>query len=130
MSTKRKRARDIKLSDKHGLNPSLNVCPFCGKDKEIILFGKLKGDAEAPKRVIANYEPCDKCKAKMQLGVTVIEVTTEYHAMEPITHNPTDAWMTGRWCVLKTESAKRLFGEVPNNIVLLEKEAYTKLKGE
>jgi hypothetical protein len=123
--------KNIKLSDKHGLNPSINVCPFCGKDKEILLFGRLKGDAKAPQRVISNYEPCDECKAKMQHGVTVIEVTTEYRDMEPITCNPVPAWMTGRWFVIAVRLAIALFGVQPeNNIVLLEKEAYSKLRGD
>lgn len=128
---RRSRKRDIRLSDKHGLNPSINVCPFCGKDKELILFGKLKDDAKAPQRVVADYEPCDECKAKMQQGVTIIEVTTEPHDMEPITRTPVDGWMTGRWCVISVKSAIALFGIQPeNNIVLLEKEAYSKLKGD
>lgn len=42
-------SNSIRLSPKHGLNPSISVCFFCGEDKnEIILPGKLEGDAEAP----------------------------------------------------------------------------------
>lgn len=32
----------IKLSPNHGLNPSIIICPICGKDVSIALFGRLK----------------------------------------------------------------------------------------
>lgn len=95
-----------KISEKHGLNPSINVCFFCGEDKELVLFGKLKGDAKAPTRVMANYEPCDKCKEKMRRGVTVIEVTKKPSDALPITQGH---WPTGRWCVVQPFAAKALF---------------------
>ena len=65
----------IKISEKHGVNPSTDCCFFCGEPKDIILFGRLKNDAQAPSRVITNYEPCDKCKEKMAQGVTLIEAS-------------------------------------------------------
>lgn len=39
----------IKLSPKHGVNPSILHCICCGKDYGIAMLGKLKGDKEAPK---------------------------------------------------------------------------------
>lgn len=50
----------IILSKKHGVNPSINCCVYCGKDLDIILFGQLKNDEEAPKKVCAG-EICDNC---------------------------------------------------------------------
>lgn len=55
--------KSIKLSEKHGVNPSMLCCPVCGKEYGIALLGKLKGDVEAPMRIIGN-ELCDDCKMK------------------------------------------------------------------
>ena len=53
----------IRLSDKHGVNPTMGVCMWCGEPTgEIALLGKLKGDVEAPRYSTLSYEPCDKCK--------------------------------------------------------------------
>ena len=54
----------ITISKKHGVNPSINTCFWCGGDKNIILFGKLPNDAEAPRNVCMDYQPCDKCKSQ------------------------------------------------------------------
>ena len=65
---------DISVSKKHGLNPSMPVCFLCGETKnEIVLFGKLKDDAEAPKYCVVDYEPCDKCKEKYKNDAVFIE---------------------------------------------------------
>lgn len=49
----------IRLSKKHGLNPSMMICPLCGKNLGIALFGHLKGDEQAPMQVYG--EPCEDC---------------------------------------------------------------------
>ena len=77
----------IRLSQKHGVNPSLDTCFFCGEPKGIALFGKLKGDAEAPRSVLLNYEPCEKCKAVMAQGTTVISVSITNNGNIPIQDN-------------------------------------------
>lgn len=64
----------IRVSEKHGVNPSIEVCYLCGEDKGLILFGRMKGDEQAPHRVCINKEPCDKCKDYMKQGVILIEV--------------------------------------------------------
>lgn len=69
-------SRSIRLSEKHGVNPSLINCFFCGESKGIALMGRLKGDAEAPRSCVMDYEPCDKCKAMFDQGVLLIGVTT------------------------------------------------------
>lgn len=53
----------VTLSPKHGLNASLLLCPCCGKDTGLALLGRLKDDAEAPRRLI-DRSPCDKCRAE------------------------------------------------------------------
>ena len=65
-------SKGITLSPKHGLNPSIVICPVCKKDTSIALFGRLKGDAEAPKTV--EGELCDDCKKKY---ITIVEVESE-----------------------------------------------------
>jgi len=96
-------SKDIKLSPKHGLNPCIPICFWCGEEKnEIALLGMLKGDQEAPMQAVLNLEPCPKCKQKMDLGITIIEGTST-----PIYKNIPKyqgAYPTGRWAVVKKES--------------------------
>lgn len=56
-------SKNIILSEKHGVNPSITVCPICGKEIGIALLGKLKGDEEAPRYI--QRDICDECKAKV-----------------------------------------------------------------
>lgn len=57
----------LRLSKKHGLNPSIGVCPICLKDnQEILLLGKLPGDVEAPMRALSNI--CNECKSQIEKG--------------------------------------------------------------
>lgn len=101
-------SKSIKLSPKHGLNPCIPVCFFCGEEKkEIALFGhigdKRKGeDYEAPMKAVLDFEPCEKCREQFSRGVLLIEVTTtpEYIGM-PIAEN---AYPTGRYVVVKPEA--------------------------
>lgn len=63
----------ILLSPKHGLNPSMCCCQFCGKEYGVALLGRLKNDEEAPRRVA--HGVCDDCtKVLDQKGLLVIEV--------------------------------------------------------
>ena len=63
----------IKLSSKHGVNPSILHCACCGKEYGVAMFGKLKGDAEAPKDVYQGL--CADCEAVVkQGGAMIIEV--------------------------------------------------------
>ena len=97
-------SKSIKLSPQHGLNPTIPVCFFCGKDKnEIVLLGKInREDDEAPMKMIVDFEPCEECKKKFAEGVLLIEVTQspEYIGM-PIAEN---AYPTGRYVVVKPEA--------------------------
>lgn len=69
-------ARDrIILSPRHGVNPSLSLCFYCGREKnELVLPGRLPGDAEAPRRAVWNMEPCAECAEHMGRGVIMIQV--------------------------------------------------------
>ena len=104
----------LKLSPKHGLNPTISVCFWCGEEKgEIALLGRIgdarKGeDIEANMHTVIDYEPCPACLTKMGSGFTVFEATT----------SPNDAtsvpiqkgiYPTGRFVVIKPEAAHRIF---------------------
>lgn len=86
----------IRLSENHGVNPSLGLCFWCGEeDGTLLLLGRLPNDAEAPRKVCASYEPCDKCTAGMAQGITLMEATQD---------GP-----TGRYVVLKEQAILQIF---------------------
>ena len=100
-------SRSIKISEKHGVNPTIPLCFWCGREKnEIALLGKLPKDAEAPMHVILDYEPCDECEANMALGVTCIEVSPEpvHGNLPPLS----GMYPTGNWIVVRTEAIERM----------------------
>lgn len=93
----------VRLSEKHGVNPCIEVCFFCNEEKNsIILFGMLKGDVEAPRKAVINDEPCDKCKGYMEQGIILISVDEKLSKDDM--QNP---YRTGEWCVVKEEFLKR-----------------------
>ena len=53
----------IRVCEIHGVNPSFTFCPFCGLETGIALLGKLKGDKEAPRKIIGDL--CDDCISKL-----------------------------------------------------------------
>ena len=101
----------IRVSEKHGLNPTMCNCFFCGEVKHIALMGRLKGDVEAPMSCVMDYEPCDKCKEQMSQGVTLIEVSER----QPSDNRPAlsaqnnqKVYPLGGWCVIKPEAFSRM----------------------
>lgn len=56
-------SKNIILSEKHGVNPSITVCPICGKAESVALLGHIKGDEEAPRYIQGDI--CDECKARV-----------------------------------------------------------------
>lgn len=94
----------IRVSDKHGVNPSVEKCFVCGKDKGVIMFGKLPGDVEAPpSMVLPSKEPCDECLDYMGKGIILISVDME--KSEGDMQNP---WRTGGWLVITEEGFDRI----------------------
>ena len=101
----------IRLSEKHGVNPTLCQCFFCGEVKHIALMGKLKGDVEAPHQCVMDYEPCDKCKEQMSLGVTLIEVSDRQPSdgRPPLkAENNVEVYPLGRFAVVKAEAFSQM----------------------
>ena len=69
-------SKSIRLSENHGVNPTIPVCFWCGKEKnEIALLGRLKGDMEAPRNALLDYQPCEECKKKWAKAIMLIGVT-------------------------------------------------------
>lgn len=102
------------LSPKHGVNPTLGVCFFCGKETgEIALLGKLPNDKEAPKYCVMSYEPCQKCKEHLKQGVMIISVT-------PYENTPNQP------PIVKTDAGELLY-PVPGEWVVVKDEAITKM---
>lgn len=97
--------KGIRLSEQHGVNPSVEQCFTCMKDVGVLLFGKMKGDTEAPTRVCLghNSEPCDECKGHMEQGIILISVDEEK------TEDMQNPWRTGGWVVVKEDFIKRVF---------------------
>lgn len=78
-------ANNLKLSKKHGVNPSLQVCTICGHDDGIAMFGYITGDKEAPRRTLSP-EPCKKCKADIEnykkQGFVIFVINDEFENEE------------------------------------------------
>lgn len=111
--------KGITLSEKHGINPSITHCECCGKETGIALFGRLKGDQEAPRDVYAGL--CDDCeKVIKQGGVLVIEVRDGEKGPDP--------YRTGR-IVGCTKDFKERF-EIESNIVYMEESMFSQLFSE
>lgn len=65
----------IKISPKHGLNPTIPICFWCGEQKnEIALLGQVGGrkDIEVPMSTVLDYEPCEHCKEQWEQGFAII----------------------------------------------------------
>lgn len=102
-------SKGITLSKKYGVNPSVQVCPICGRDTgKLVLFGDNYRDkdgkkAEAPRQIAMPGEHCDRCQAVLdQGGYFFISVRDGEQGKE----NP---YRTGKLCALKEEAAKRIF---------------------
>lgn len=112
----------IRLSEKHGVNPALGVCYLCGENNgEVLLLGRLPGDAEAPRKVVSGH-PCKRCEEALKVGCALWESTS-----------PDSADRTGRVCVVKDEAIRRIFSpELAEAIIRqrhanIEPEAYNYL---
>lgn len=116
---------DIRLHTKFGLNPTIPVCIWCGRDKnEIALLGASYKD-QAPMHMVIDNIPCDICTANMALGITLVEVqgSPEYFEREPLGYMKTaGGWVkkTGRWWVITPEAATRMGITSPISLITEE----------
>lgn len=123
-------SRSLAVSPKHGVNPSLPVCFFCREEKgEIIFFGKLPGDVEAPKHPIVDYVPCRKCQEKFADGVLIIEVSKSPNVenQPSITRCSPFAYPTGRYSVVVPEALRNQYK--PGSAALMLTDDYEKTFG-
>ena len=108
-----KMSRSIKMSKKHGLNPCIPICPFCGQEKnELALLGYIKGDKKAPKSAVMDLEPCDTCRENWKKGVPLIRVSyaCPVEGMPPISkQDGKPVYLTGSCAGITKDAAKRLF---------------------
>lgn len=104
----------IKLSPKHGVNPTIPICFWCGKERgEIALMGRIGDgrkheDFEAPKHMVIDFEPCEECKNNMALGFTAMEATNIPNSVSKVEMQK-GVYPTGRFVVIKPEAARRIF---------------------
>ena len=128
---------NVRLSKKHGVNPTIPVCAWCGEQKnEIAMLGQIdKADSEAPKNCVLDYNPCDKCAEQWSQGVAILEATT--HRPQP--YRPPmkqdkgiDIYPTMRMVVINPESASQIFGSEMSagQRVLLEDTAFEQIFGD
>jgi len=93
----------ISVSPKHGVNPSIAVCMFCGGDTgELVLMGMLRGDVEAPRKVVLNDTPCTTCQNIFSQGILFMCVKGDPNRSEGLD------WFTGKYSVLREEAMSRL----------------------
>jgi len=106
-------SNSIRLSPKHGVNPCIPVCVFCGQEKSAIaLMGKLKGDIKAPMTAVIDYEPCDECQKNWSQGIPLIKVSSvpPINNMPPLTEKKGHKlYPAGCYSVITTDAAKRIF---------------------
>lgn len=126
----------IKLSDKHGVNPTLGVCFWSGKPTgELALLGRLPGDEKAARNSVLSYDPCDEVAKMWARGVVFIEVThnPKYEGQPPI-DIVQDLYPTGRWAVVDTSLIAKVMRDpkmiesiIAKGKCLVEKEVYERL---
>lgn len=134
----------IRLSPRHGVNPSLLCCFVCGESYGVALLGQIRGrptgkrgvygdpimehDPEAP-RQIRGDDLCNRCKGIVASGgVFIIEAVAPRPAHEGGGGEPT---RTGRLSAIKGEAFDRIF-TIPRpskGIAYADPEAYSKIFG-
>lgn len=117
---------NIRLSDKHGVNPSVGLCFICGESHSVLLYGKLKGDAEAPRETVHGF--CKQCEDKItkEKKIACIQVTSDREEGEtkrtgPVFFIHEDDWETLPVGKDLTENGKKA------RIVWIDKEAWEAL---
>lgn len=109
----------IKLSPKHGVNPSVLHCICCGKDYGVAMLGKLKGDKEAPRDIYQGL--CNQCQGVIdQGGCMFIEVADGEHGDNP--------YRTGRIVGVSKDFKER--NGIKNPISYMEHTQFSQLFGK
>lgn len=120
----------IELSPKHGINATIPICFWCGKEKnEIAMLGRVRerdprtgrvvpgSDLEVPMKMVLNYEPCDCCKEQFNQGVRIVEAVPDPGDTRPAIsedEHGNKMYPTGRLLVLTPEGARKIFTVNPS----------------
>ena len=113
--------KGIRLSLKHGVNPSITHCECCGKEIGIAMFGKLKGDEEAPRDVFMGL--CDDCQKVIdQQGLIIIEVRDGETGKNP--------YRTGRIVDITKEAKERMSKDINSSICYMEQSMFNPMFGD
>lgn len=114
-----KKKGSIKLSPKHGVNPSVMHCFICGKETGVALLGKLKDDKEAPKDMTNPDELCEDCRKQIEAGNKyIIEVEDNTDKKNPV--------RTGRIVCIKGDALPT----IKSPICYMEHKVFDNLFGE
>lgn len=109
----------IKLSPKHGINPSVLHCICCGKDYGVAMLGKLKGDKKAPRDIYQGL--CNDCQGVIDKGgAMIIEVEDGETGNNP--------YRTGRIVGVSKDFKER--NHLENSIMYMERSLFSKVFGE
>ena len=113
--------KGITLSAKHGVNPSITHCECCGKEIGIAMFGKLKGDVEAPRDVYMGL--CDDCQKVIdQDGLMIIEVRDGETGKNP--------YRTGRIVGITKEAKEKMFKNVGSSVCYMKESMFGPMFGD
>lgn len=108
----------IYLDPEHGVNPGMMCCFICGEPKGVILHGVISSrkscalrkagiavppGGEAPRNLVIDKEPCDRCQGYMGQGVILISCREPKEKDDA--ENP---YRTGGWCVVREDLIKRV----------------------
>lgn len=96
-------------------------CFLCGEPAGVVLDRRLQ--KTLPRNVgCIDRKPCNKCKEFMKQGIILISVD------EIKTHDKTQPYRSGGWCVIKEDAAARIFGKAPEGrVAFVTDEAWDKL---
>jgi len=91
-------SKGIRLHPKFGLNPTMPVCFFCGRDTgEVALLGAAY-HGEAPTKMVLDKRPCAACEKEWEASIALIEARRINGEIDP----------TGRVVVVTREAATRI----------------------
>lgn len=103
------------MSEK-GFPVTMSQCFWCGEAKNEILIGTRaqKSYQDVPRMGFHNYNPCDQCEQKMELGVTLVEVKENpVFKGQPVLQQrgATFLYPTGNCMVVRPEAVDKIFGK-------------------
>lgn len=107
---------NIRVSPKYGLNPTLPICFWCGKERgDIALLGHIGDgrkheDFEAPYHAVIDFEPCNECQGHMSMGFTLMEATSKPNQYSSVPYQ-NGVYPTGRYAVVDPKAIHRIFGD-------------------